>query len=113
VTQFSLSLLVLPGQVRGVSEALRAVARRLRGDCGCASAEVYVSVENADRLVLEARWTAPEDVARFIRSDDFTNLLTLMEMATEPPVLEFRVGGGTRGLDYVAEVRGGAGPAKT
>ena len=42
---------------------------------------------------------------RELRSDRFATLAALMESATEPPVVEIALPGGTRGLDYVEEVR--------
>ena len=48
----------------------------------------------------------PSSVER-LATERFSRLLALMETAAEPPVLEFRFVERTRGLDYVAEVRGG------
>jgi len=106
MVHLSLTLGVPPGLTREVSDALRALARRARRDSGCAASDVYASVEDQSRLVLHEQWTGEDDLARYIRSDDFTQVLTLIEMASHPPVLEFQIAGETRGLDYVAEVRG-------
>jgi len=40
-----------------------------------------------------------------IRSDRFTTLATLLESSSRPPVVEFRLPDGTRGLEYAVEVR--------
>lgn len=107
MVHLSLALGVPPALIRDVSDALRALARRARRDSACASSDVYASIDNQSRLVLQQDWTAEADLARYIRSGDFTQVLTLIEMATEPPVLEFDLSGHKRGLDYVAEVRHG------
>jgi quinol monooxygenase YgiN len=108
MVHLSLALGVPPASIREVSDALRALARRARRDSACASSDVFVSIDNQGRLVLQQDWTAEADLARYVRSDDFTQVLTLIEMATEPPVLEFDLTRQKRGLDYVAEVRRGA-----
>lgn len=106
VSLISLSILAPPGHARAVADALRALARRARLDSACSFSEVYVSLEDQNQLVLREEWTADEDLARYLRSDDFSQVLTLIEMAAAPPLLEFQVAGEIRGLDYVAEVRG-------
>ena len=106
MSRISLSLLAPPGHAREVADALRALARRARQDSGCSFSEVYASLEDQNQLVLREEWSADEDLARYLRSDDFSQVLTLIEMAAAPPLLEFQVAGETRGLDYVAEVRG-------
>ncbi len=50
-------------------------------------------------------WSSEEALREQVRSDRFSRLLELMESAMEPPQLEFELGNGTRGLDYVEEVR--------
>ena len=106
MSHLSVSLLAPPGHAREVSDALRVLARRARQDSACTFSEVCASLEDQNQLVLREEWAADGDLARYLRSADFTQILTLIEMAAAPPVLEFEVAGETRGLDYVLEVRG-------
>jgi len=99
-------MLAPPGRAREIADALRPLARRARQDSACSFSEAYASLEDQNQLVLRETWAADEDLARYIRSDDFSQVLALIEMAAAPPRLEFQVAGQTRGLDYVAEVRG-------
>jgi hypothetical protein len=55
--------------------------------------------------------TRSTDLARYVRSDDFTAVLSLLDLAAAPPVLEFQCAGQRRGLDYVAELHGAQSPA--
>ena len=52
------------------------------------------------------RWASEEDIRRRVRSTNFTSLLSVMEHAREAPQIEFDFVTTTRGLDFVAEVRG-------
>jgi quinol monooxygenase YgiN len=112
VAQLSIRLLAPAGHAREISQALSALARRARRDRACVSSEVYESVDDQNRLRLEAEWTDAGDLAHYVRSDDFADVLALLEMAAEPPVLQFRLAGVTRALDYVAELRRGEKPKK-
>jgi quinol monooxygenase YgiN len=106
MAHLALSLLAPLGQAAEIAEALRSLSHRARLDRGCESSEVYASVEDQGRLSMQQEWAAEEDLARYVRSDDFTAVLALLEMAAAPPVLEFQCAGETRGLDFVAELRG-------
>jgi len=53
-------------------------------------------------------WATEMDARRRVRSAGFTSLLSVMECATEPPVVQFDFVTMTRGLDFVEEVRGAA-----
>ena len=55
-------------------------------------------------------WETEAAMRRRVRSADFTSLLEMVE-ATRNPQVQFDFVGVTRGLDYVAEVRGAIRPA--
>jgi len=50
-------------------------------------------------------WRSEADFRRHLESHTFTSLATLIDDATDPPRIEFMLPGGTRGLDFVEEVR--------
>jgi len=51
-------------------------------------------------------WTDVEAFERHLRSDRFARLLSVLELSAEPPRLECRLISESRGLDYLAAVRG-------
>ena len=111
MAHLALSLLAPRGQAAAIAQALRSVSRRAQLDRGCDSSEVYVSLEDESRLSLQQEWVAEADLARYVRSDDFTAVLALLDLAAAPPALEFQCAGQNRGLDYVAELRSVQGPS--
>jgi len=111
MAHLALSLLAPRAQAAEIAEALRSLSRRAQLDRSCESSEVYASVEDESRLSLQQEWVAEADLARYVRSDDFTAVLALLDLAAAPPALEFRCAGQKRGLDYVAEVRGAQSPS--
>jgi quinol monooxygenase YgiN len=111
MVHLALSLLAPRGQAAEIGEALRSLSRRAQFDRGCDSSEVYASLEDESRLFLQQEWTAEADLARYVRSDDFTAILGLVDLAAAPPALEFQLAGQRRGLDYVVELRRGQSPA--
>lgn len=110
MADFRLTLLAPAGRSREISGALAALARRARHDSACASSQAYAAVDDPTHLELHVEWQTDADLARYVRSDDFSQVLTLIEMAAASPIVEFRVGGETRDLSYAAEMRGTEAP---
>jgi quinol monooxygenase YgiN len=106
VTRLALILAAPTGQIEEISKALRSLARRARQEWGCLSFDVYAGVEDHDRIFMQVDWSDPRAMAAYVRSDEFTQVLTIVEMSPARPTFEFHVGGTARGLDYLAEVRG-------
>ena len=50
-------------------------------------------------------WESEDDLRRRLEGSSFANLAALIDEATEPPLVEFALPGGVRGLDYVEETR--------
>jgi quinol monooxygenase YgiN len=94
-----------------LSRALRIVMLPAQRDRACVGARLYVEVGEPDSLYYSEEWLTAEDLAREVQSPRFGRLLELMETAAEPPDLQFRFVAETRGLDYVAEVRGAQHPS--
>ena len=46
-----------------------------------------------------------EDLRVRLRSDSFTRLASLIDDATKPPVVEFELPNGKRGLEFAEEIR--------
>jgi len=107
MAHLALTLLAPRGQAAEIAEALRSLSRRAQLDRGCDSSEVYASLDDRSRLSLQQEWVAEADLARYVRSDDFSAVLALLDLSSVPPTLEFHCAGQKRGLDYVAELRDG------
>ncbi len=87
-------------------QALRSLARPARAEKGFISCRLYLDADEANTIRYEERWQTQEELEEQLRSDRYTRLLALMETAAERPVVEFHFVSETRGLDYVAAVRG-------
>jgi quinol monooxygenase YgiN len=84
-----------------VSDALRFLALRTRHEPGCLDCSVSAT---ADSIRYVEEWAGEAEMRQRVRSDKFTALLSVIEAADDPQV-RFEFIGGTRGLDYVEEIR--------
>lgn len=75
-------------------------------DRGCSGAHIAADVTEADVYWYCEDWCGLEDLERQLKTERFVRLLGLLEIGPRAPLLEFRVIAETRGLDYVATVRG-------
>jgi hypothetical protein len=83
--------------------ALRYISTATRLEDGCLGCSVWTGPESILHYVAE--WATENDMRRWVRSDRFTSVLSVLESAHEPPDVRFDFVKHTRGLDYVAEVR--------
>ena len=98
--------LVPLGETRPITIALHAVAAETRSARGCMGCSVSTDIGTGGVVRYVEDWQTEEDLRQRLRSDTFTQLVALIEDASRPPRIEFRLAGATRGLDFVEEVRG-------
>jgi quinol monooxygenase YgiN len=84
-------------------DALRFVVLGTRVESGCLGCSAWTDPDSTVRYV--EHWATEADMRRRVRSDSFTALLSIVESGREPRV-QFDFVAATRGLDYIAEVRG-------
>jgi quinol monooxygenase YgiN len=93
------------GQARAISMALQSLSADTRAARGCTGCSVSTELANGVTLRYVEDWQTEEDLRDHLRSDVFGRVIALVEAAIQPPRVEFMLPQGTRGLDYIAEVR--------
>jgi quinol monooxygenase YgiN len=102
-----LNVVLHPGSWRDVDDlldALRFVVAGTRLEPGCLDCSAWADPDLTVRY-LES-WGSEEEVRRHVRSSSFTSLLAIIESLRAPPLMQFDFVAASRGLDFVAEVRG-------
>ena len=101
-----LQLRSVPQRTPEVIQALRSLMRSARAEKGLIACRLYLDADDSQSLCYEERWQTSRYLEQQVRSPRYTRLLALMESASEQPSLEFHFVSETRGLDYVASIRG-------
>ena len=86
----------------------RAFSARLGPTCvepGCIGCDLYQETGNPNRFCLETRWKSDQELIRHLRSEQYRSLLILLELSSEPPLIEFHEVAETRGLELIRAVR--------
>ncbi len=102
----TISWLVPVGKTRSMTEALHALIKLTRAEPGCLGCSVAADVGDKGVIRYSEDWESEDALQQQFTTDRFKSLVSLVEDATESPVVEFNLPGGTRGLEYVEEVCG-------
>jgi quinol monooxygenase YgiN len=94
------------GKARSMSEALHVLMGLTRTEPGCVSCSVSADLADKGKIRYSEEWQTEEALQRQFQTDRFRRVIALVENATEPPVVEFLLPGGNRGLEYVEDVVG-------
>ncbi|HXI31640.1 MAG TPA: antibiotic biosynthesis monooxygenase [Vicinamibacterales bacterium] len=98
--------LVPVGRARSMTEALHSLMATTRAEPGCIGCSVSADVGDKGKIRYSEEWQTEDALQRQFQTDRFRSLVALVEDATEPPVVEFLLPGGSRGLDYVEDICG-------
>ena len=58
-----------------------------------------------DALCYQAQWKSRDDLLQHLRSEHYKRLLMLMDLGSEPPLVEFHTVTETKGLDLIEFAR--------
>ena len=80
-------------------------AERTRVNIGCDRCHVYQDAQKAQTILLEEAWKSEEELDHHLRSDGFRDVLVVMEMAVEPPEIQFSTIAGVTGIERARAAR--------
>ena len=106
MVQLLLRITAVPGHIDALLQALRSVMRSVHVDAGCAGAHLLADVDDRNVLWYWEDWSGLDAFERHLRSERFARLLSVIETSSTLPLLECRFVTETRGLEYLARVRG-------
>jgi quinol monooxygenase YgiN len=98
--------MTIPPQKRGEAlKILRSVAELCRDDPGCLSCNIYEDLQDNKVLVFEEVWTAEEGLDLHLRSEEYRNLLLVVEMAPKQPEIRFDTISSSTGIETIEKAR--------
>ena len=102
----SIIRMMIPPQKR--NEALK-ILKSITDHCsdyhGCLSCNIYEDLQKKNILMFEQVWSAVEDLNLHIRSDEYRNLLLIMEMASQQPEVRFDTISNSTGIETIEKAR--------
>jgi len=96
----------IPPQKSG--EALR-IFKSITEQClyapGCISCHIYGDLQEKSVFMLKEIWRSEEDLDLHLRSDEYRNLLLILEMALEQPEIRFDTISSSTGIETIEKAR--------
>jgi len=102
----TIKMTILPQKRSEVLKVLKNVAELCMYDPGCLSCNVYRDLHDNKVIVLEQAWKSKEDLDFHLRSEEYRNLLLILELALKQPEIRFDTISGTTGIETIERARG-------
>jgi len=102
----TIRMLIPPRKRREALGILNSMTDQTRIEPGCMSFRIYRDVKDKRAIMLEELWANEKDLQHHLRSDQYRNVLLVVEMAVEPPEIRFDTITHSAGVEIVEQARG-------
>jgi quinol monooxygenase YgiN len=86
-------------------EILHSVTGRIRTKTGCVSCCVYKDTEKKHVIMFEEFWRDEDSMRQHLRSQDYQNVLLVMDMALKVPEIRFTTIASSTGIETIEKAR--------
>jgi quinol monooxygenase YgiN len=98
--------MIIPPKKRDEAlKILRSMAEQCRDEPGRLSCNIYGDLQEKNALMLEEVWRVEEDLNLHLRSDEYRNLLLVLEMALKQPEIRFDTISSSTGIETIEKAR--------
>ena len=94
------------GRRNEIVKTLGSVLGPTRVLLGCLSCRLHQDLQNTNVLTLIEEWESREALDRHVRSDHYRKILAAMDLASEPPEIQFCSVASKAGMELIEELRG-------
>ncbi len=101
----SYKIKILPEEHHYALKTVRAILGPTGVKPGCMGIVLYQDTSNLDTLILVEQWDSRKNFEHHVRSDDYRNILALIDLSKEPPVIQLNTISQTEGLDAIEAIR--------
>lgn len=74
-------------------------------ETGCAGCRASVDLDHDNVLTFSEEWDTQENLDRHVRSNGFRDLLSVLDLASEPPEIRIRTVTESRGVEVIQAAR--------
>ena len=98
--------MVIPANKRGEAlKILSTIAEQCRFYPGCISSNIYGDLEEENVIMIEEMWRDQENLERHLRSEEYLNLLLVLEMSLKQPEIRFDTISSSTGIETIEKAR--------
>jgi quinol monooxygenase YgiN len=98
--------MLMSQQKRGEAlKILRSIVEQCRVQPGCLSSCIYEDLDEENVIMIEEMWQDEEALQRHLRSEEYLNLLLVLEMALRQPEIRFDTISSSTGIETIEKAR--------
>ncbi len=86
-------------------DILRSLCERTRVEAGCVDCSIHSDAENQNVLIFEQSWRSEPEMVRYLRSEEYRNVLLVMDMCSEKPLVRFDTIADSTGVETIEAAR--------
>ena len=98
-------IVVYPERRDEVLRTIRPVISRIEDLPGCLTVKIYQEFDNPNAITLMEKWNSEAALKEHIASDDFKNILAVLDFSREQPEVDFDLSSGSAGMEFIEAVR--------
>jgi quinol monooxygenase YgiN len=103
--QATIRMRIPPKKSGEVLKILRSVSELCRDDPGCLGCYIYEDLQEKNVIMFEEMWRSEEGLERHLRSDEYRNLLLILEMGLKEPEIRFDTISSSTGIETIEKAR--------
>ena len=84
---------------------LKSITEQFMDEPGCVSCHIYGDLQEKNVFMLKEVWRSEEDLNLHLRSDEYRNLLLILEMSLEQPEIRFDTISSSTGIETIEKAR--------
>jgi quinol monooxygenase YgiN len=104
--QSTIRMTIPPQKSSEVLTIIKSVAELSRDDPGCLSCHIYEDLQEENVLMLEQVWRSEKDLNLHLRTDEYRNLIMVLELAIKQPEIRFDTISSSAGIEIIEKARG-------
>jgi quinol monooxygenase YgiN len=98
--------MTIPPQKSGEAlKILNSITEQCMYQPGCLNCHIYGDLQEKNVIMLKEVWRSEEDLDRHLRSDEYRNLLLVLEMALKEPEIRFDTILSSTGIETIERAR--------
>ena len=98
--------MLMSQQMRGEAlKILRSIVEQCRVQPGCLSSCIYEDLDEENVIMIEEMWRDEEALERHLRSEEYLNLLLVLEMALRQPEIRFDTISSSTGIETIEKAQ--------
>ncbi len=103
--QSTIRMMIPPQKKDEVLKILSSIAEQCGDSPGCLSCHIYADLQEKNILMLEEVWKSEEDMNFHLRSNEYLNLLLVVELALKQPEIRFDTISSSMGIEAIEKAR--------